>query len=222
MNRSVSDIYEEMIKTEKLAELRNFGYTFVVVDWKNSRKDIVENAMSLVGLLDNLKCLFPESDHEFVLIGESMGGLIGRYALSFMETEDYQDGYSVGNSTIEPCLPELMHKTRLFMTFDTPHQGANIPLAYQWMYDEGASKVPLLAGYSPLSLTLFVLMKTQMLYATAAKQMLIYHLDNKRLVSSSGNQKVYNYFQHGDRTNFVNALADIGNYPQHCKLMALL
>jgi hypothetical protein len=221
VNRNVSEIYSLMIKDSRLVELRNFGYTFIVIDWKNSREDIKDNAMSLVKFIDDLKCAYPESDHEFVLIGESMGGLIGRYALTFMETEDYQDGYRVGWSTVEPCLPELMHKTRLFMTFDTPHQGANIPLAYQWMYDEGASKIPIIAGYSPLSLTLFIMMKTQMLYSKSAKQMLIYHLDNKMLVSSSGNQKVYNYFPHNDRTDFVADLQEIGNYPRYCKLMAL-
>jgi hypothetical protein len=65
------------------------------------------------------------------------------------------------------------------------------------------------------------MMKTQMLYSKSAKQMLIYHLDNKTLVSSSGNQKVYNYFPHNDRTDFVADLQEIGNYPRYCKLMAL-
>jgi hypothetical protein len=48
VNRDIKTIYNDMIKDEDLVELRNFGYSFVVVDWKNSRKDMTYNAMHIV------------------------------------------------------------------------------------------------------------------------------------------------------------------------------
>ncbi len=50
-----------------------------------------------------------------VVLGASMGGLVARYALRDMELEG------------------KTHDTRLYVSFDTPHQGANFPLGFQAM-----------------------------------------------------------------------------------------
>ena len=56
-------------------------------------------------------------DYENVVIGPSMGGLISRYALNYME--------SIG----------VDHETRLYVSFDTPHAGANVPIGFQHMFN---------------------------------------------------------------------------------------
>ncbi|WP_298899835.1 T9SS type A sorting domain-containing protein [uncultured Psychroserpens sp.] len=88
----------------------------------NGGADFIErNAMLLVDLINTLNG--PEAqggkvgDEELVIIGPSMGGLISRYALNFME-DDAQD-----------------HETRLWMSFDSPHLGANVPLGFQHQFN---------------------------------------------------------------------------------------
>lgn len=54
------------------------------------------------------------STEQNVVLGQSMGGVIARYALADME----QRG--------------LTHDTRLYISHDAPHQGANIPLGIQY------------------------------------------------------------------------------------------
>src|SRR5690606_17690790 len=49
-----------------------------------------------------------------VILGQSMGGVISRWALRDMETRLGQQ-----------------HNTRMFISMDAPQQGANIPVAYQ-------------------------------------------------------------------------------------------
>ena len=44
-----------------------------------------------------------------------MGGLIARYGLSFMEQNS------------------MNHETRLYISFDSPHLGANIPVSFQYL-----------------------------------------------------------------------------------------
>jgi hypothetical protein len=160
-----------------------------------------------------------------------MGGLVARYALTFMETDDYQDGYVTYNNLpfvpispviplpTEPCKPELMHKTRLFMTFDTPHQGANIPLAYQELYKVIANGVFGGFGFSPITRYLVTDWANVFLGAKAAQQMLIYHADIKQGFSTTADE--WYYYPHPAKENFFNDLASIGNYPRYCKLMAL-
>ncbi len=81
--------------------------------------DFVErNAMLLVELI-NIINTHPDrvGTEENVVIGPSMGGLISRYALNYMESES------------------LDHETRLWMSFDSPHHGANVPIGFQHLFN---------------------------------------------------------------------------------------
>lgn len=53
-------------------------------------------------------------DEPNVLLGQSMGGVVGRYTLAKMEQENAPD-----------------HDVRLFISHDAPLQGANTPIAIQ-------------------------------------------------------------------------------------------
>jgi hypothetical protein len=86
-------LYSDRIYTDQLAQLRNYGYDFLMVDWQNSRIDIRFNALYFVNMLQELKdIVIRNGDREqFVIMGESMGGLIARYALTYMESDDYRN-----------------------------------------------------------------------------------------------------------------------------------
>ena len=60
------------------------------------------------------------STEKLVVIGPSMGGQITRYALAYMEKKQQETNDVIWN-----------HNTRLWVSMDSPHQGASIPLATQ-------------------------------------------------------------------------------------------
>lgn len=206
-NRTAGEVYQDMIISNGLEDLRNFGYTYVVVDWTNSKRDIALNAQTLIDIIDWLKCeqqiTADTGTHEqFVIIAESMGGLVARYAMCYMEQNPFTSG---------TCLLEKMHNTRLLITFDSPHDGANIPLAYQHLYRDMAS----LLTFSPSITQISSGMLSNLLIdGTAVKQMLIHHVDTKNPFTNT-------YTEHPDRTAFKLALGSLGNYPQYCKMVAI-
>jgi hypothetical protein len=88
----------------------------------NGGADFIErNAMLLVDLINTLNGPVVDGgkvgDEELVIIGPSMGGLISRFALNYMEST-FQD-----------------HETRLWISFDAPHLGANVPLGFQHQFN---------------------------------------------------------------------------------------
>jgi len=139
-------------------ELRDLGFDIVILNAPNYTTDgydisgggdfIQRNAMVLVALIQEINAQ-KQGSEELVVLGPSMGGLIGRYALAFME----QQG--------------LPHETRLYLSFDSPHRGANIPISLQYLINYFA-----VVGGDPMAQATvdFVL------NSSAAKQMLIDHL----------------------------------------------
>ncbi|WP_298902272.1 T9SS type A sorting domain-containing protein [uncultured Psychroserpens sp.] len=84
----------------------------------NGGADFIErNSMLLVDLIETLNA-DKVGDEELVIIGPSMGGLISRFALNFMENDAGLD-----------------HETRLWISFDSPHLGANVPLGFQHQFN---------------------------------------------------------------------------------------
>ena len=80
--------------------------------------DFIErNAMLLVELLNRINADKIGSEQN-VIIGPSMGGLISRYALNYMESQESLD-----------------HDTRLWISFDAPHHGANVPIGFQHQFN---------------------------------------------------------------------------------------
>ncbi|PWK19158.1 T9SS type A sorting domain-containing protein [Xanthomarina spongicola] len=79
--------------------------------------DFIErNAMLLVELINTINTQ-KVGTAENVIIGPSMGGLISRYALNFMEDQN------------------MSHETRLWISFDAPHHGANVPIGFQHQFN---------------------------------------------------------------------------------------
>ena len=105
--------------------LRNLGYDVVVVNhpthWHNGIRidggaDYIErNALTHVQLYQRLiqRLNQNNSNESLVIVGPSMGGQISRYALAYMEKHNIE------------------HRTRLWVSVDSPHLGANIPIGVQ-------------------------------------------------------------------------------------------
>lgn len=87
-------------------------YDVIYVDWMNSEADIRDNARLLVKIIDwvNAEKVDSGSDESNIVLGESMGGLVARYALRTMELEG------------------RVHETSVYISHDSPHLGAHVPL----------------------------------------------------------------------------------------------
>ncbi|OJV48247.1 MAG: hypothetical protein BGO40_07085 [Chryseobacterium sp. 39-10] len=110
-------------------------YDIIFIKWQNGMDYIQNNAYVLEEVIKwvNQQKAQNGSTEKNVVIGQSMGGLVARYALRNME----QNG--------------LQHQTRLFVNQDGPQQGANIPLSYQAAYRHvrnmyAGSIIPLFTG----------------------------------------------------------------------------
>lgn len=214
--RNVPLIFNQMIKDETLIMLHNYDYDYVVVSWKNSTRDMRDNAMGVVQLIDQLKTM-SDTTYQFVVMGESMGGVIGRFALTFMETSAYQSKSPSDSAFFKE---HRLHNTRLFISYDAPQQGANIPLAVQ-QFNEWIYTVP-----RPLIRTAFLLsdilrqtdaMSKNFLKRDAIRQLLLEHAHTR---DNNGC-----YSAHAKRAEFMSELIGMnpttGGYPSQCKLVAM-
>ncbi len=91
--------------------LKAEDYDIVVMDYADSQDFIQRNGLALVDLIQRIHAEMddnPDSDGEIgAVIGLSMGGLVSRYALAYMEEEMNVD-----------------HRVGLFVSYDSPQQGA--------------------------------------------------------------------------------------------------
>ena len=157
---------------ENLGDIvRDAGYDVIVLNFPSytSSSDgitvidgggdyIQRNAFILVELINTINGM-KTGNEENVVIGPSMGGLLSRYALRHMEQDN------------QP------HETRLYISFDTPHLGANVPIGLQYLFNY------LLNGDPAVSDAEFLV--NGLLNSAAAKQMLVDHYTSHLLSGSS-------------------------------------
>jgi len=139
--------------------LENYGYDLVVLDLPKGGGYIERNGMVCIEVINfiNQKLKESGSPHEIIVVGPSMGGQITRYALAYMENHKNANT-NYGN-----------HNCRLWVSYDSPHQGANINVGAQALIDYFASDV----GDGEISKTW-----NNVICSVAAKQMLIHHKAN--------------------------------------------
>ncbi|MBC7523738.1 MAG: T9SS type A sorting domain-containing protein [Flavobacterium sp.] len=111
---------------------------------------IQRNAMILVELINQINALKIGTTKN-VVIGPSMGGLISRYALRYME-----------QNSLNP-------DTRLYISFDSPHLGANVPIGFQHLFNYMA--------YGPLGNVSVQTIVNGMLKSPAGREMLLDHFE---------------------------------------------
>jgi hypothetical protein len=138
------EIYALLSAEDLIETLRADGYDLVVLDFADATDHVQRNAFVLVDLLNQIRAgLVP--GQTMAIVGASMGGLVGRYALAWMESQ------------------ALPHDVRTFISFDSPYRGASIPLGVQYWFDFFSSE-------SAEAATL-----RDILNSPAARQMLVYH-----------------------------------------------
>lgn len=91
------------------------GYDVIVVDYDEGADYIQRNAFMLEEVISEVVNAIGAND-SLVVMGESMGGVVARYALADMEDRSEE------------------HRTRLYVSYDAPHQGAYIPQGILSLY----------------------------------------------------------------------------------------
>jgi hypothetical protein len=99
-------------------------YDIIYVNWNNGKDYLQRNAYVLEDVIKyvNTRKASAGSTIPNVIIGQSMGGVIARYALRDME-----------NLYTSTGLATWQHKTNLYVSHDAPQQGANIPLGILYL-----------------------------------------------------------------------------------------
>ncbi|HSG29624.1 MAG TPA: hypothetical protein VLA34_14175, partial [Candidatus Krumholzibacterium sp.] len=138
------ELYALLNQEELVERIRAMGYDLVVLNFLDSTDYIQRNSFVVVELLQQVQSMIPSST-DLALIGASMGGLCGRYALSYMESND------------------IGHRVRTFVSFDSPQRGANIPLGVQYW-------VKFFSGQSEAAADMLTGLESP-----SARQMLVYH-----------------------------------------------
>ncbi|MCE7059527.1 T9SS type A sorting domain-containing protein [Dyadobacter sp. CY343] len=133
-------------------QLRLQGYDLIVLDYQDGGQLIQRNAFLLMKLIQHINAT-KASACPIILAGFSMGGIVSRYALNYMEAN------------------ALPHNVGLFFSFDAPHKGANIPLSMQDMIDWLDNNVV------TYGLSTEIQEQARSMHSYAAQQMLIYHTD---------------------------------------------
>lgn len=151
-HRPIEGLYEIGNQQNMIDSLRAIGEDFILLNFKQGADYIQRNAMLVVSLLDTIQTIMINNgtyleNPQIVVVGPSMGGLITRYALCYMEANN------------------MNHHVRNWISFDAPHKGANIPLGLQhWLrfFAEVAESDGAFVGLASMN-------------SIAAKQMLLYH-----------------------------------------------
>jgi hypothetical protein len=186
--------------------LRDEGFDIVILNaplYNTGGKDIdggadyiQRNAMVLIAMIQQLNA-DKVGDNELVVLGPSMGGLIARYALSYMEDNS------------------LDSETRLYISFDAPHRGANIPISLQYLINYFADQVGDATAQQVVD---------HLLNSPAAKEMLVDHLLGHLLAGSTYEQdptKVLPLGAPGFRNEFQAEL-DVLGFPTNVKNVTMV
>jgi hypothetical protein len=167
-------------------EFRKEGYDIIFVDWalesENGNDFIQRNAFLLEKILDEVNQAKRSvgSTEKNVMIGYSMGGLIGKYAILDLERNN-------------PAAADGGHDIGKFFSYDSPLQGANIPLAGQAMlYDLGSIESKVLFGITLRDLIPAINDNLNLIESPAGQQLLIYQYNATNALSPSKHLAFYN------------------------------
>ena len=106
-------LYEALNQENMIEDLRALGFDAVVLDFTDATDYMQRNSYVAVELIEQVNAMLtPPAD--IAVVGASMGGLVGRYALAYMEQN------------------AMDHNVRTFISFDSPQKAANIPLGIQY------------------------------------------------------------------------------------------
>ena len=168
-------------------QLLEKGYDLVILDPQDGGAYIEQNAMVCIEVINeiNRRLLQSGSQEEIVIVGPSMGGQITRYALAYME-KNPNTNTNFGK-----------HNCRLWISFDSPHQGANISIGAQALVDYFSKET----GNGTVAK-----LWNNLICSKPAKQMLLIH-------KASGAPTIHNKY-------YNTSLYNIG-YPENLRKIAI-
>ncbi len=138
------ELYALLNRENLLENLRAMGFDAVILNYANGADYVQRNAFVAVELIREIEGMIAPGK-TMALVGASMGGLVGRYALAYMEANG------------------IPHDVRTFISFDGPHAGADVPLGMQyWLWFFSSDSQDAAAYLADLD-------------TPAARQMLVYH-----------------------------------------------
>lgn len=95
-------------------------YDIIYINFKNGKDYMQRNAYLVQDIIKWVNSV-KQGTQPNVVLGQSMGGVLARYALRDMENQLASSGNQTWN-----------HQTNLYISHDAPHQGANIPVGIQY------------------------------------------------------------------------------------------
>ncbi len=106
------DSQQKYFEAGLLSYLLEYGYDIIGLQFKDNNDSLQNNAQVVKKLIETLN-QEKQGHFENIIIGESNGGLNSRIALAEMEAQN------------------IDHEVGLYISFDSPQAGANIPLGIQ-------------------------------------------------------------------------------------------
>ncbi|MFD9429841.1 esterase/lipase family protein [Streptomyces sp. NPDC060002] len=172
-----------------ISTLRENGFDVILLGFNERSASILDNADVAIECIRRTVA-DREGDARLTVGGFSMGGMVTRYALAKMETQEED------------------HETSTYLSYDTPHCGAWLPLGVQafahFVKKHWGETNPLLRLYSDL------------VNSPAARQMLRWHIESGTEVTldvAAGQDR--------KRTDFLEALHRVGDWPQRPRLLGV-
>ena len=170
--------FENPIRTEVLNSIR-FAFPemdLIYVAWRDAEAPIEANSetLKLVLMWLNEEMSNNQSDQRITMIGHSMGGLIGRWTLTQMEKK------------------EIPHGVERYISFDSPHLGANFPLGLAFGIEgasELASKKRQFVKYLPSAEVFFLNQMKGVLHAPSVEQMKLSNVLDEGTIDNSRHEE---------------------------------
>ncbi len=175
----------------------NKQYDIIYVDWNNGVDFLQKNAFALEAVIAWVNSVKIGTEKNVVL-GQSMGGVIARYALADMEQSS------------------LDHKTRLFVSHDAPQQGANIPISVQYMFRHVTNLFNRYASPFGTQVIDVPFLENSILDQPATKQMLMNLVNNFSNIDNNISSDFYNEL----KGKGINPTVNFG-YPINCRNIAI-
>lgn len=171
------ELYELLNQENLVEDIRSFGRDLVVLNFTDSTLDIHTNSAVNGAAIKAINERRTDLTDKFTAVGASLGGLTLRQALVTMTN----------------------HMVDAWISFDVPHEGANIPLGVQ-------EYLEFFAGYNDSAASLLTALDSP-----AARQMLIVHHTHPDGLAGGSIP---------ERADYISSLASIG-YPTNCKSIAI-
>lgn len=186
-------------------------YDLIYIDWYDSTEDIRDNAYLLIEIINmiNQQKKLDGTNEKNIIMGQSMGGLVSRIALSIMESEG------------------KVHDVSTYISHDAPHLGANVPLGALYFVKHVLSYIH---GYQSVINLIDIFREKDlgdaqkifwdMIHSPAVKQMLVNYLSTDGTLDNTYHnnwQTALNEygFPEGDPDSPIQSLAIINGAPNN-------